>query len=128
MPQVAARTADPANVTVKPRKRTITTTETIEDSPHLPGMEPPKEAKPGFWDFMASTTEEEWGRRNIVANLFRIDPRRPGKLAKGFLEKLYKPFTLEQIKERWGGCDFERGIQGNYLAWTNEGSHILYAS
>jgi hypothetical protein len=81
-----------------------------------------------MWEFMATTSAQEWEQRKFYCDLYRVDPRRGGRLSEGYLRAYVGPFTIGEIRNEWGGCDFEKNVSGCFRALIKEDGKMIYGT
>src|SRR5260370_31407167 len=64
-----------------------------------------RETRPDFWTYMRSLTPEDW--KDHIVYLTRERPKtHMNGVVGGYLTKIIQPFELDQIKEPYGGYQF----------------------
>ena len=70
-----------------------------------------------FWSYMASLSPQDW-KRHIVY-LYRTKPV-VGMVKEKYLDKFMEPFTIEDVRSRFGGEEFKAIMQRDHMMFHTE--------
>lgn len=104
-----------------PRATTAPQTAPIVIQQTIPATEPEKKQrkeKPDVWTYMKSLSPQDW--RHHIAYVYRVRPNVGNKQAEKYLDKFSQAFTIDDIKERFGGETFRIMLNRDGEAYITE--------